>query len=451
MFPSAKVLAIDDIQDDLDSIRDGLHEAGIACIPILYSPGTAPDEPYQGVRIVFMDLNLVGGHRDDAELADVAAQTLKSFIASGPYLLVFWSGLANNVGEVERYLRERHADTPAPLAIGVMNKADLALPDKTDDNYNAQLAALKQSILREVEKSPQLLALLHWEAKLAQAAAEAFGELHSLAAGDACWDFPAVGEHLGNILGKVAGEAAGIYAETNKAEAIEQGLAPLLNDFMEQTGVGYSARQAWEAALPRQRLRDVTLPAHVPPSKLNARYLFDLRAPEKTHRGAVVAIGEGTDYQAVFGVDSVSLAPEFLNLSSIAERGQRRAILSSCHFCLMEFSAACDQAQGKVKLFRYALCLLIPGEHRELTFFARTTATETRRDPTSNAAIYRFPDVNWQEDDWILKANLRYTISLPANSPVLGAPMFRVRAQALACLAHHFGQHSTRPGMLAFH
>lgn len=451
MFPSAKVLAIDDIQGDLDRIRTGLHEAGIACMPILYSPGTAPAEPYQGVRIVFMDLNLIGGHRDDAELADIAAQTLKCFIARGPYLLIFWSGLAGNVDEVVKQLRQRHADTPAPLAIGVMNKSDLVLPEKTADNYGAQLDALKQSILREVAKSPQLLALLHWEAKLAQAAAGAFGELHSLAAGDACWDFPAVGEHLGNILGKVAVEAAGVRAETDKAAAIEQGLAPLLNDFMEQAHMEETVKQAWEAALPSQRLREVDLPAHVPPSKLNARYLFDLRAPEKTHRGAVVAIGEGTDCQAVFGLNSVSLAPEFLDLGRVAERGQRRAILSACHFCLTEFSAACDQAQGKVKLFRYALCLMIPGEHRALTFFERTSAAGTRRDPTNHAAIYRFPDVNWQGRDWILKANLRYVISLPANSPVLGSPMFRVRAQALACLAHHFGQHSTRPGMLEFH
>lgn len=451
MFPSAKVLAIDDIQDDLDRIRTGLHEAGIACMPILYSPGTAPAEPYQGVRIVFMDLNLIGGHRDDAELADVAAQTLKSFIAKGPYLLVFWSGLAGNVDEVVKHLRERHADTPAPLAIGVMNKSDLVLPEKTAANYGAQLDALKQSILREVAKSPQLLALLHWEAKLAQAAAGAFGELHSLAAGDACWDFPAVGEHFGKILGKVAVEAAGIHAETDKAAAIEQGLAPLLNDFMEQAPMEETAKQAWEAALPSRRLRTVALPAHVPASKLNARYLFDLRVPQKTYRGAVVAISGETAWEAVFGGMQGTLANEFLNLAGVGDQGQVQSILSSCHYCLLEFSADCDQAQGKVKLFRYALCMMIPGVHSERTFFVRRTDSGERRDPTCHAAIYRFPDVNWQGGDWILKANLRYVVSLPASSPVLGSPMFRVRAQALACLAHHFGQHSTRPGMLAFH
>jgi hypothetical protein len=96
-----------------------------------------------------------------------------------------------------------------------MDKSDLSLPEKTADNYGAQLDALKQSILREVAKSPQLLALLHWEAKLAQAAAGAFGELHSLAAGDGCWDFPAVGENFGKIQGKVAFEAAGIHADTD--------------------------------------------------------------------------------------------------------------------------------------------------------------------------------------------------------------------------------------------
>jgi hypothetical protein len=420
-------------------------------VPIHFTVSLRDVAPAQGVRIVFLDLNLVGGNRDAAELADIAGQTLKKYVATGPYLLIFWSVQSGDVDEVVRYLSTRYPDAPAPLAVGVMDKTELRLPDRRDLEYQNQLERLRLRILAEVAKSPQLLALLHWEAKLAQAAAKTFSELHSLAAGDACWDFPAVGEHLGNILGKVAVEAAGIHAEANKAAAIEQGLAPLLNDFMEQADVEGSVRQAWETALPRQRLRDVTLPAHVPPSKLNARYLFDLRAPEKTHRGAVVALGERTDCQAVFGLRGVSLAPEFLDLGKVAEREQRRAILSACHFCLMEFSAACDQAQGKVKLFRYALCLMIPGEHRELTFFERATAAGTRLDLTSHAAIYRFPEVNWEGRDWILKANLRYVISLPASSPVLGVPMFRVRPQALTCLAHHFGQHSTRPGMLAFH
>lgn len=440
MFPSAKVLAIDDDENDLNNIRDGLHAAGIACVPIHFALPLPDLAPAQGVRIVFLDLNLVGGHRNAAELADIAGQTLKRYLATGPYLLVFWSVQAADVDEVVRLLKVRHADAPAPLAVGVMDKAELRLPEQTAEDYDTRLDALKQRILREVAKSPQLVALLHWEAKLAESAGKAFGELSTLATGANPWDFEAVEGRFRTILGKIARESGGVHADANRAKAMQRGLAPLLDDFMgaNLTDVGYNS--AWKAATPEPLGACKELPAGVSIAQLNTRYLYDLAVPGNGERGALVEIAVRASWKTHFGFTRQQMMELSIN------RGESKNIaetLKSCRCFLLECSAACDYAQGNERLLRFVFCTLIPERY-----------LKTKKDKLVKAChegIYRFPVLKLGRENVILEANFRHVVGLPADHKLLGKPLLRVRPQALDAMLQQYAHHTSRLGLLSFH
>ncbi|WP_089275319.1 hypothetical protein [Humidesulfovibrio mexicanus] len=440
MFPSAKVLAIDDDENDLNNIRDGLHAAGIACVPIHFTLPLPDLAPAQGVRIVFLDLNLVGGHRNAAELADIAGQALKRYLATGPYLLVFWSVQAADVDEVVRLLKVRHADAPAPLAVGVMDKAELRLPEQTAEDYDTRLDALKQRILREVAKSPQLVALLHWEAKLAESAGKAFGELSTLAAGANPWDFDSVEGRFRTILGKIARESGGVHADDNRAKAMQRGLAPLLDDFMGAIPTDEGYNSVWKAATPEPLGPCGQLPEGVSSAQLNTRYLYDLIVPLKDERGALVEIPEDAAWEAHFGYGREQLVSLSLNLEEMTDA---QGALSRCRCFLLECSTACDYAQGNERLLRYVFCTLVPS--------GKLKTKKGKRVKECHQGIYRFPILKIGDEDVILEANFRHVLGLPSGHAILGTPLLRVRPQALDAMLQQYAHHTSRLGLLSFH
>jgi len=439
MFPSAKVLAIDDQEDDLNDIRDGLHAAGIACMPIHFTLPLPDLAPAQGVRIVFLDLNLVGGPLDAAQLADIAGQTLKKYVATGPYLLIFWSVQADAVDDVVRNLRERHADAPAPLTIGVMDKVELKLPDKAAENYGARLDTLKKRILQEVAKSPQLVALLHWEAKLAESAGQAFSELSSLATGSNPWDFGAVEGRFRAILGKIARESGGVHADDNRAKAMQRGLAPLLDDFMGAKPMEDDYNLVWKAATPEPLGDCKALPAGMNFAQLNTRYLYDLTVPAKGERGALVEIPARAAWKTYFGCNRQQMMELSINRSEIKDIAET---LKNCRCFLLECSAACDYAQGNDRLLRFVFCTLIPQD--------KLRTKKNKLVKVCHEGIYRFPILRVGKEDVILDANFRHVLGLPADHKLLGAPLLRVRPQALDAMVQQYAHHTSRLGLLSF-
>ena len=440
MFPSAKVLAIDDDEGDLNDIRDGLHAAGIACMPIHFRLPMPDLAPAQGVRIVFLDLNLVGGPLDAAQLADIAGQTLKRYVATGPYLLIFWSVQAADVDEVVRQLSTRHADAPAPLAVGVMDKTELRLPNPAAEDYSARLDALKQRILREVTQSPQLLALLHWEGKLAESAGQAFGELATLAAGTTPWDFAAVEGRFKTILGKIARESGGIHADANRAKAMQRGLAPLLDDFMGAIPAEEGYNSVWKAATPEPLGPCGELPDGVSIAQLNTMCLYDLIVPAKEERGALVEIPEDAAWEVHFGCGREQLMSLSLNLEEMVDAP---GALSRCRCFLLECSAACDYAQGNERLLRYVFCTVVPS--------SKLKTKKGKRVKECHQGIYRFPILRIGGEDVILEANFRHVLGVPSGHAILGTPLLRVRPQALDAMLQQYAHHASRLGLLSFH
>jgi len=441
MFPSAKVLAIDDDEADLKMIRDGLDAVGIACVPILFTLGSPDPEPTPGVRIVFLDLNLVGGPTDTAQLADTLGATLKQYLAPSPYLLIFWSKEAERVDDVVKLLSTRWEDAPAPLAVGVMDKTVLSLPEKTADNYGSQLEAIKESILHEVAKSPQLWALLCWEAQLAESAGKVFGELSKLAAGTNPWDFCAVEERFRTILGKIARESGGVHADENLAKAIQRGLAPLLDDFMGATPTDESYDEAWKAATPVPLGPCGQLPEDVSIAQLNTRYLFDLVVPAKEERGALVGIPDDVTWETYFGCDREQLISLSLNLKDMTDAP---GALNTCRCLLLECSAACDYAQENERLFRYMFCTLVPSSKLK-------TKKGKKWVKECHQGIYRFPILRIDDEDVILEANFRHVLGIPSGHTLLGEPLLRVRSQALDAMLQRYAYHTSRLGLLSFH
>src|SRR5258708_7058355 len=92
---SPSVCVIDDEEEDYVPILDALMTLGLGCVHVRGRNGDPlPPKPFEGLRLVFVDLHLSGQVVKSA--ASHTAQVVKAVVsaASGPVLIVIWSKYA---------------------------------------------------------------------------------------------------------------------------------------------------------------------------------------------------------------------------------------------------------------------------------------------------------------------------------------------------------------------
>lgn len=91
---SGRVVVID---DNFDEIKNLLNSLGKQAVPYLYYDGSMdnlPDEPLEGIRFIFLDIELQDTKgKDEKNQASVLIAILKKIISTlnGPYVIGFWT------------------------------------------------------------------------------------------------------------------------------------------------------------------------------------------------------------------------------------------------------------------------------------------------------------------------------------------------------------------------
>jgi len=174
---TTRVIVIDDEETDGLEIVRALWKERVASL-YFKDAKDVPAEPDRlfGVRLAFLDMNIVGGVADKSKVAALV-NLLKRILSpqNGPFLAVAWTQHKELVPEFDTYLFQQ--EMPRPISIVTIAKADC----KTADGKAFDLNKVSVALTKELASFSPLLFLQAWEETCFHAATAVTTELSQLA------------------------------------------------------------------------------------------------------------------------------------------------------------------------------------------------------------------------------------------------------------------------------
>lgn len=357
MLIKSRFVVVDDKKHHLSGIKESLDSLRLDCHSKLYSDEAVVDwEALPGTRILFLDKNLPTGAAfgTDNKVAFTALQdVIKKLICpvSGPYGLVLWAE-EPEVEALKKYLFERLIGEDAkhlPVFFTGLRKSDY-INTSNGNVINPDL--LRADILEKISESPQLQALLTWEADVAAAADDVLRSIIDLVPTEsrASDQFSA---ELGKILFKLSQAGAGENrARENPRESINRVLVPILSDRIAEHDPDSGYTFDWKTSLEET----TTAPTAEAQASVNSAIHLSFartagRTPiAPTELGAVIEFPfkkSDAVLCAKWGVTEEQLRENIFKVS--------KAEWADCTLRLVQIGASCDNAQPKLGPLLYLL------------------------------------------------------------------------------------------------
>ena len=433
MLPPARVVAIDDKEPDLLAIADALNDSGVATLKFLFDGGLPEGARLQGVRVIFIYLHLSdpGLSKSDTPHFSIIGGLLAEHIieSNGPFILILWTEYPNRAEALAAFLFERLADKPhaIPVAVASLDKAE-----HFKDGRIADSKKLIKEIIYTLRSNPPVAALVGWESRIVDAAAETISGLIDLVPAEKRY-----GEHLGKELGRLlnalATEAVGPgNVGKDRLAAVNEALLPILYD----TVARISSKQSqdikiWKKAIPAAG-SDSDL-SEQESAKLNGMLHFDFVASNSrcTDRGAVFALapGEvaGVEFRKRFGMEPKEVA-----------KWQFGVVLDDrCVWLLVQVEGICDYAQSQAGLNPFVLALECSAK----------SAISDREKPD---AAWDSPVFYLQDEVRKLIVNFRYGLSFTDDAIKDRESRYRLREALINDLTARMHSYGARPGIISF-
>lgn len=459
MINNINILAIDDESKQLEVIQNAFFNCGVPCLPIQYKYELGENnsgidhidlENYQP-RVVVSDLNLRNGSLGNPmDLVTPIYRLLEKLAIKGPYMLVFWSGVTEEVEKVMELLQERfHNQVTLPISYCTISK---------NTYLNEKPELLKEKVAQLIAQSPLLNAILDWESRIVESAKQTTNSLFDLTKPDSL--DPTIGyqsqhtSEMQKVLAKIGNETVGVLNAKESPElALDLGLAPVLNDQL-NTISSITNRDFWSSAVPSIGEKLDLQPTLS--TKLNTFYHIEKVESEypKSCRGVFLKLNipssENKDkiekINARLGLSLQDIINEEF-LLNLGKEAQNSKFVDGTQLGFIEISAECDQAQKKTKLHRYVLAALTPLE-REVN---NKSVKLYGKNKKAHNGIYRVPNINIDGTDYILQLSFKYQIgAIPSDNQWLGEPLFRLRDQIMVDIAFNCAQYIARPGIIEF-
>ncbi|MFV0644079.1 MAG: hypothetical protein ACK5NN_06200 [Sphingomonadaceae bacterium] len=453
MLLHSRFVIVDDKPHHLKGVKDALDTLRLDCHSKLYDDESVADwSPLPGTRILFLDLNLVTGatFATDKKVAFSALQEVITKIIcpdSGPYGLVLWAENPD-LDDLKSVLFERFIGEDArylPVFFAALRKGDYI---DTSDGRVIKAEQLRTDIMDRVSQSPQMKALLSWEADVSVAAGAVLRSIVDLVPvqARASDDF---GNELGQILYRLAQAGAGINrAEENPREAINHVLVPILADRVTEHDPEGDARASWKSALTRPREQGFA-PVPVQAAINTAIHISRATSPNSV---AIQASDLGAVSKFPFADVAAALA-EYFDLSveqfcSDKLFGMHEDDWKKCSLRLVQIGASCDQAQPKDGPLLCLLGLEWPFDNADGSRAnnARLYAKKSKKSGlewTTPAIVVGDPPAPGK-----LSVFLNCALSVPRGKIAEWTPVYRLREELISKLTQEFARHISRPGVL---
>lgn len=397
----------------------------MACLRIHFTGNTEGIAPCPDVRVVFADLHLIGADSNHVTHFSTIGGLLENTIRpAGPYLIVLWTKYPDQAPALQAFLEERLQGVTKPF-----NVLPLAKSDHLDVTGNVKDPdALMNAILEITETLPEMGVLLDWESRVHGAIGNTVSSILELSLVQEAGKRSA---EIGRILTRLGIEAVG---RPNLAEdpfrAINEALLPILADRIANLGSSGTQDDVWRDAVRASGQQTLTA---MQAAKLNSMvHLAQLDNANECERGAIVVLPVAIreEFSQVFGLDEEEAAQNQFGCNSFDSEDE------NLRWALVQAQAACDYAQRQ------------PGSLP--CYLALDSPAEFRTSNTPPAALWRSPPFELDGEIRHLHVNARFPVSLSRKEFKGGKPLYRLREQMLAGLAHHIHSYGGRPGMISF-
>jgi hypothetical protein len=425
---ATRTIAIDDRLDHLEGLTKGLTRLGVACLPIHFKGRTfARIKACPFVRVIFADLNLIQSGASDDHTSHFSAigRLLQKIKPKGPYLLILWTQYPDQADSLATFLQTRVTDIPQPLLVTALDKKEYLLNDKRRASNTTRLVSRIRSILGT---HPQVAALLNWEERVLDAAADSVSSIVDLAStGAAPASRP---NHVGRILARLATEAVGEgHVEKDRFAAVNEALLPILADRLSLLRSRGADAKIWKRAFSLSDGKGGMTANEA--AKLNGFLHVATEERKGIDRGAVIVLPKsygGVKFEYFFGLPERALASkEFF--SAIPEATTPR-------WMLVQTQAACDYVQGNAGLLPFYLGLEVdPGFKR--------------KDGKPPAALWESPVLSISGAPKRLFVSARFALALPSKFVARQGAVYRLRDQLLGHLTYAMYAHASRPGIVS--
>lgn len=435
MFPGAKIIAIDDEEDELAKIVASLRELGLACISYNY-PDEMPPEPndVSGIRVLFLDINLIGGASpdQDANVFNAPISLIERLVtdSNGPYALITWSST-----ELHGRLMERIEQTES-----LKNRQPFYARPLSKEDYSGDAAKLKDEVEKIFSENSSFGALLDWERRVSRAGETVLAEIHRISEE---FDGESASEKMDRMLSKLAVDAFGrSHVEHHRFEAVNEALLPILSDALQTHFFAEPDGGIWEQAITKYGeaagLQQTTV------SKLNTSVVLETAGDIKPYRrGAILKLpddwSKDEEFERLFGAKPSRVRGEILKLDEP----------KSPIWVLLQAQAACDFAQGRLGPIPYLLAAIVPADHE------RKKNSDGVELPLP-ATIWRSPRLasagGFCDTDFSLE--VIHGIACQLTRKMLEENGFevigRLKDQVVGSIAYEYHSHGSRPGFVSF-
>lgn len=417
------ILVVDDKEDAGLKIVRALWEGGFAPRFIRYDGRilkkiTREKSAMRGIRVVFMDINLISGAMGaDAQNFSAIQHVLETVLSedNGPYLLVTWSSHDDYADRLFQHLDNRLALNRRPIATKRLSKTDFEGKNAT------RLPAEVKRILSEVGFAG---CLIGWESLIRDAGIATVNRINKLAFSLPDEGYRDRNQKLGAIIRSFAEAEAADHINLDSAfPALASVLAHVLHDdafSMTKPLATHHGPSIMEMARTtdsgtRAKIHQAL---HVEYGGLNNRGpapgdVFVYPVKNKTKRGGLPIL------------DFSDFIPEqFFELSkwSKLDEEAKKPIIAATRIILVEITPPCDHANLK-KLVWHRYVLGIESNQLAASYLKK------KADYLHQLPSFSSPS----GDELTIILNSRATASVPpAEANALGKRLYRLRAQMLS-------------------
>jgi hypothetical protein len=428
MLPKPRIAAIDNENSALVAIADALNGSGAACLKLLYSGALPEGATLEQVRVLFMDLHLTHATNDNkTQHFSTIGGLLQDHISTnnGPFLLIVWTLYPNQVDGLADFLCERLQETPhaIPAQIKTLSKIDHIREDRV-----VAPELLVQAVREMVTSEPQIAALINWENRVSNAAAETVAELVKLVPSDKR-NTTALVVELSRLLNALATEAVGSSnVSKDRFAAVNEALLPILYDRVSRLRMAAPDEAFWQEAIPTPgKKADL--------SAQEAAYLntmlhldFEVHAIKPTDRGVVLeypaVLLDKAAFRESFGMDTKGFLENQLSLDPAAD----------VRWVIVQIEGICDYAQAQAGPALYIL------------------GVETAAKPikTLPQAVWQSPVLILDSDQKQIFLNYRFGRTFTDALVKDNNKRYRLREALTNDLVSRFHSYGARPGIIAF-
>lgn len=449
-----RILIVDDKPEHGEAIARTLWRLGYASLFVLYDQAALANGdygPYQGVRLIFMDIDLAGtGSVGNGSIAyaDVVA-TIKSILDSnnGPWVLVTWTGHADHAERLLSYLKDpdRLPEELQPISNDVMEKEKFIHDDGTDRN-GAILPRLKEVIRQDNATG----CLLGWEAGVWESANQVVAELSQTAnqlKGDD------IHKNLGHLLYELARAAAGKTIDdlSDYAPALYEVLTSLLSDKL----------SVWtpeaQDSCKQESVSAVDDGEEIADWKRRINTMINLEMVKDSTNsspapGSLIAFPETPAIEQISNINSIKEAGKFVRrhflcFQKATAKADRKQISEKCGLYFLDTTPPCDHAQKKAVWRRYVVACKVPVDIMEHAWFVDYKSDEKTEGRLKADYLLKTPE--FIDDDGafvlIINANLQLSVS-DQQIGNIGQMAYRIRETLMADILSWIGRHITRLG-----